>query len=404
MIERQDVGVEHPGDGRHIDLEILLEILGLGDVQDVVFGVPRDIAAAPAHRVEPQLFALLGRNVGEEHEERRQADLIERVIPGANGSTALRGLPRGVGDGIAAQSIRFRHPHHVFERAGAPTTRRVDVDGCHAVFAQLDGKPVRVPRGARVAARGVAGPPGHFERTLEPIALPVKDPGQLQQRGITHRVIADAHVPAIVMPVHPEEIVGRTLNRDDGQLAATPALFQGGVHRHRGGLRRHGRDELLAVRLVDGHYRRPRLVIEVVVGGCSPDGRADSPMNVGTAIDVDLRDRAGALEPLHRRRHGVAVGHDDLAGHRGVTLSMLVVEQLTEIAHRRHLEVDGRRRHAAFGCGPGKCRRLRPKLAFADRHHTTPRQRDVELGLQYLERHPEPVQRTADVIRRVQLV
>ena len=58
----------------------------------------------------------------------------------------------------------------------------------------------------------------------------VEDARQLEERGISHGVVSDAYVPAVVVTVHQEELVGFARNRDHRQLAAVPAFVQGGTY------------------------------------------------------------------------------------------------------------------------------------------------------------------------------
>ena len=90
IVERMQRRVEDPDDGRQIHREIAAQDLEVGDRHQIVRRVPRDVAAAAADGVVAAPLALLDRDVRQQHVEAGRADLIERVVAGAQRPDALR--------------------------------------------------------------------------------------------------------------------------------------------------------------------------------------------------------------------------------------------------------------------------------------------------------------------------
>src|SRR5262245_66647883 len=117
-----------------------------------------------------------------------------------------------------------------------------------------------------------------------------KYPCKLQEGGISGRVVANAHVPTVVMTMHEHKFLGFALTPDfdHRHLLLVPALLQGG-HYAGTGSRLRQRDQLTSVGIVDGHNRDPRLARQIVEIGCAPDRRADTPVDVRAGIRSEER-------------------------------------------------------------------------------------------------------------------
>ena len=163
----------------------------------------------------------------------------------------------------------------------------------------------------------MAGPPDHPQRTRQLIALSLEDPRQLQQGRVADRVIADADIPAIEMPVHQHEALRLLIAADDGVDAGAfhPALAQLRMQRHLGVPGGDLREQRLAVALVDGQHRRTGLAAVIIQVRRAPDRRADPPVDVLPRVEVNLTDRAALLEERNRRRAAETFDYYDLSRH-----------------------------------------------------------------------------------------
>ena len=72
-VERMRRQVRRAEDRSHVELHITEQDLPVRDLDRVGDGVPLDVAATAAHRVQTPLGALLRRDRGAEHEEGRDA-------------------------------------------------------------------------------------------------------------------------------------------------------------------------------------------------------------------------------------------------------------------------------------------------------------------------------------------
>ena len=236
VVERVHGRIHHPGDGREIHLEITAQDRRAGDRRQIVRRVPGRATAVAADRVIAAPAPLRQRDVRQQHVERRRTDLVERVVAGAERSHAGGRLADRVGNRLAAERSGFRHPHDFFVggRIGAPG--RVDVQVRDAPLVEVVGEMVRIPGGACVAAGRMSGPPRDPDAALQPPAGAVQHPRELDERRITHRVVADADVPRVVVTVDQQKLVGifTAANLGHRDQARRPSLAQPRPDAHAG--------------------------------------------------------------------------------------------------------------------------------------------------------------------------
>src|SRR5262245_53960561 len=72
-----------------VDPHVTEQYLAIGDLQRVLFGVPGYVPAAATDDVIPLLRPKLGRHRREQHEVRRDPDVVEGVVAGLIGSLSL---------------------------------------------------------------------------------------------------------------------------------------------------------------------------------------------------------------------------------------------------------------------------------------------------------------------------
>ena len=276
--------------------------------------MPGDVPAAAADRVVALLGAQIVRHGRGQHEEARNADIVERIVAGAVRPLAVAGQAGHRLDGGLHVGFRLRHPRHVLEHRGPAAAGRVAIDLRDAILVEIDGEMIGEPGRARIAAGRMARPPGDAHRALQLLAVLPQHARELEQGGVAGGVVADADVPAVVVAVHQHELIrlAGALDLDHRHLLAVPAFLHLGADR--GAAAALGeRDQLLAVGIVHHDDRDARLARQVVEIGRAPDRGADAPMRIGAGIDRDHAERALLLELEHLLRKREAFGNDDLA-------------------------------------------------------------------------------------------
>ncbi len=294
--------------------------------------MPGDVSTTSARGVEAERLPLRLRDAREQHEERGEPDLVERVVAGAQGTVVGRLLPRRVTDRGPAEPLGLGHPHHVLVRRRVPAAGRVDVHRRHAALPQVQGELVGEPGRAAVPSRRVPGPPGDPERAPEAIPLLVEDAGELEQGRVADRVVADPHVPGVVVAVRQEKLIARAPDPRHGQLAWIPALLQPRVQRHPSSIRGE-RPQPFTVLQVHRDHRRPGLRGQARGRRRPPDRRADAPVDPRAGVHVDLAGGPRPLDALDGERHRVTLGDDDLAQNVGEDIAVEIGEQVVHLLH-----------------------------------------------------------------------
>ena len=248
-------------------------------------------------------------------------------------------------------------------------------------------------------------PPCQLHRSLQ-IAPPLPQHArQLHQRRIAGRVVADADVPTVVMPVHQHVFLRLLCARngrhrhllhepafqhlgDDGCLAA--AIGQ--RHQH------------APVGIVHRHHGDLRLARQIGQIRASPDRRARSPVDVDTGIDRDQPDAAPLLDQRRQRR--IAEARDDRNPAADHVLRLLdradrSAEQRGDVAivAAQRMWI-GLQPHQLRGASPRHGQRRRWRLG-TDRpalgaHLGAQRDRETDFRLVHLDRHARAAQALHD--------
>ncbi len=348
-VERRDRRVRHLHDGGEVDPDVGAKDLPIGDLQGVFLGVPGDVAAAPAHPVVAPGRPGLRAHRGQEHEEARDADVVEGIIPGLKGPDPLGLLAGEVPDHPLREILGLRHPGHIEVLRRPPAAGRVAIDLRDAGLVQLRGELVGEPGAARVPARRVARPPGDPHAAPERLPVLPEHTGDLEQGRIPHGVVAHPDVPGVVVAVEQHEslrFLGAGDPHDRHRRIEPPLLQLGRDARHLVAAGR--RDQGLAIRAVHRHHRNSRLAGKVGQVGRAPDGGADAPVGQLSRIDGDQGGRPQRLVVRHLPRHPEALGHHDPAPDLAVPGACAgPVEQLLQLRVMQVGKVDHRRSQSA---------------------------------------------------------
>ena len=174
-------------------------------MNQVLFSVPCDVRSAPADRIVAESLAVLGRHGGEQHEERRDADVVERIVARLMRPLALELLAGHGVDHTGAIFLRLIHQRDI-DVLGSPTAARgVAVHLCDAVLVQIDGEVIGEPGTAGIPAGGMTRPPRDAHRSLESIAVFPQHARHFQHARIADGVVANAKVPRVIVPVQQHE-------------------------------------------------------------------------------------------------------------------------------------------------------------------------------------------------------
>jgi len=155
--------VGHSLQAGDVDLQVVQQVVLVGDLKLVVFGVPGDVTAAAAGGV----VIILGQQIlghgREQHKEAGDADVVERVVAGLVGSLVLRVLNGSILDILYTEVFSLDHPGNIVLLGGPAATRRVDVDLGDAVAGQVQPKVVDKPGGTAIPPGSVDQPPCHTQ-------------------------------------------------------------------------------------------------------------------------------------------------------------------------------------------------------------------------------------------------
>ena len=161
----------------------------------------------------------------------------------------------------------------------------------------------------------VSRPPANPQRAPQLAPVPRKDAGQFKQRRVAGRVVSDPLVPGIQMPVYQQEFLRFliTFNPDSVERTSYPTLIETGLDANPQFRFPACLDKARSIRSIHAHNRGRRL--EVLISKCrgAPDGSADSFMDSGPRVNVNLRPRPALLILAYAHGHREPFADYDLA-------------------------------------------------------------------------------------------
>ena len=248
------------------------------------------------------------------------------------------------------------------------------------------------------------GPPGDPQRASQLVAVFVEDAGELQQRRVADRVVADPDVPRVVVPVRQHEVLFAPVDARHRKGAVEPPLLQFRMQRDPVQPILDGLEQLVAVGAVDGRDRRGGLQVALGFPRRPPDGGADPPVDPAAGVDVDLTHGTGGLELRDRHGHGEALCDDDLSGdllRQGVERGL---EEGGQIGDLGGGDVERLRREPSLRGRGREGRRLGREAGAVHLDGGPARDGEIQFGLMDLVRDFHGVEARLDEVRRRALV